>query len=172
MKKLLLVMLLVKSIFAYTEEDYDLVISKVNDPLQKQIIRCEKEVKFHKDYRSPEVCIKAAEMYSKEKTLSAEQKESFGEAYYNAGIMYGSEKGNKDYKKAAEMYQKSIDVGFCEVNQCSVKQNLAVLYYYGTGVEKNHIKAYNLFKSALDHGCPNAQKGLQILCTESPWACK
>jgi len=172
MKKLLLVMLLVKSIFAYTEEYYNSFISSTNDPLKKQILKCEKEVSIHKDYGSPEVCIKSAEMYSKEKKLSIQQKEFFGEAYFNAAVMYNFGKGNKNYKKAAEMYQKSIDAGYCEFNQCEVKQNLAVLYYYGTGVEKNHIKVYKLFKSALDHGYPNAQKGLQILCTESPWACK
>jgi len=172
MKKLLLVMLLVKSIFAYTEEDYDSYISMINDPLQKQLIRCEKEVQFHKDYGSPEVCIKAAEMYSKEKKLSAEQKKYFGEVYFNAAVMYNFGEGNQNYKKAAQMYQKSIDVGYCEFDQCSIKQNLGILYFAGAGVEENHIKAYNLFKSALEHGYSDAQRALQVLCTKSPWACR
>ena len=172
MKKLLLVMLLVKSIFASTEEDYNSLISSTNDLLMKQILKCEKEIRLHKDYGSPEVCIKAAEMYSKEKKLSAEQKRFFGEAYFNAAAMYEFGKGNIDYKKAEEMYQKSIDAGSCEFNQCAVKLNLGIMYFTGVGGETNHIKSYKLFKSALKHGSSNAQMALEIICTDTPWACK
>ena len=57
-----------------------------------------------------------------------------------------------DFSKANIWYEKAIKKG-----SISAKYNLAISYYYGTGVEKNHKKAFDLFESAANDGLFNAQ---------------
>jgi TPR repeat protein len=49
---------------------------------------------------------------------------------------------------------------------------LAVLYATGRGVPQNHRKAYKLMSDALNHGNVDAQHNMNIICKESPWACR
>ena len=50
--------------------------------------------------------------------------------------------------------------------------NLGVKYHKGKGVPLNKIKAYELYLQAARQGNENAQRNLDILCKDSPWACK
>jgi TPR repeat protein len=46
------------------------------------------------------------------------------------------------------------------------------MYYLGQGVKKNKIKAYQYLMKSAQQGNSVAQNRLDILCKESPWACK
>jgi len=47
------------------------------------------------------------------------------------------------------------------------------LFYYGTeGLEQNKIMAYEWLLKAARNGNENAQELLDMLCSNSPWACK
>ena len=73
----------------------------------------------------------------------------------------------KDYAKAASLYKKACDAG-CALG-CN---NLGALYVKGLGVPLNKIKAYQYWMKAARQGDAKAQHNLDILCRESPWACK
>jgi TPR repeat protein len=46
------------------------------------------------------------------------------------------------------------------------------MYYNGQGVKVNKTKAYELLLKAAKEGNSTAQENLDIVCKESPWACK
>ena len=46
------------------------------------------------------------------------------------------------------------------------------MYYYGHGVNVDKFKTYELWLKAAKQGNSNAQGNLDILCKQSPWACK
>lgn len=50
--------------------------------------------------------------------------------------------------------------------------NLGVMYYNGKGVKVNKTKAYELWLKEAKQRNSGAQRGLDILCKESPWVCK
>lgn len=72
-----------------------------------------------------------------------------------------------DYKKAVELYQKVAEQG-----NASAQSNLGVMYYSGQGVKTDKIKTYQYWMMAAKQGVATAQNNLDILCKESPWACK
>jgi hypothetical protein len=47
--------------------------------------------------------------------------------------------------------------------------NAGILYKYS---DKNYLKAYEYYMKAAKLGNINAQKNLNIMCKENPWACK
>lgn len=46
------------------------------------------------------------------------------------------------------------------------------MYYMGQGVKKDKIKSYQYLLKAAKQGDSKAQNNLDILCKNSPWACK
>jgi len=74
----------------------------------------------------------------------------------------------KDYKSAAKYYEIATNSKI----QLSAYFNLGVYYYLGKGVKKDKIKAYKYWYHAAKNGNTGAQDNLDILCKESPWACK
>ena len=90
-------------------------------------------------------------------------------AQYNLGRMYEKGKGvNKDYKKAIQYYTLSANQNYAEA-----LVNLGIIYYNGShGVKTNKIKTYQLWMKAVKQGDQKAQNNLDVLCKESPWACK
>lgn len=46
------------------------------------------------------------------------------------------------------------------------------MYYNGKGVKVNKTKAYELWLKEAKQRNSGAQRGLDILCKESPWVCK
>jgi tetratricopeptide (TPR) repeat protein len=156
----------------------------------KQLLICEEEVK------DSQQCIKAADMLlevSKKATKSSllrcelfgvseetcksspaiyqkTDKEFFNhfisEAYYNAGLRYNR---NMEYEKGVAMYKKAIEYN---PNAGYAYNNLGISYYHGQGVVMDKIKAYEHYSIAKKHGFQEAQKNLDKLCSESPWACK
>jgi len=110
----------------------------------------------NKDYK------KAVELFQK----SADEGDA--RAQFILGTMYNEGKGVKqEYKKAVEFYQKSANQGHAEA-----QLNLGFMYYNGQGVKKDKIKAYHWWMKAAKQGIPQAQKNLDVLCRQSPWACK
>lgn len=69
---------------------------------------------------------------------------SMAEDYYNLGIKYAYGRNvPQDYKKAAECYQKSAELGLAEA-QC----NLGSLYAKGRGVSQDYEKAVEWYTDA------------------------
>jgi len=175
MKRLSLVFLTLLSftltLSAISLKEMNKNINSEKNPAIKQVFKCEREVAFNRDNGNPDICIKAVKMIKKMDKDSFSWKfyggsSMISESYYNAGVIY---EANNNIKMAAKILQKAIDEG---VGTGSIEYNLAVYYYHGTGVSKNHIKAYKLFKSSLNHGDSDAQNALEILCGQSSWACK
>ncbi len=73
----------------------------------------------------------------------------------------------RNYKKAAELFQKSSKQGNIEA-----QYNLGNMYVYGRGVKQDRIKAYQYWMKAAKMGHINAQRNLDVLCRQSPWICK
>lgn len=72
-----------------------------------------------------------------------------------------------DYKKAANLMIKGCDGG--DATGCYY---LGLLYSRGDGINQDKIKAYQLWMKLAKQGNEKAQKSLDRLCKESPWACK
>lgn len=104
--------MLVQNGFAETDAEWDKLIKNEKDPLEKSTLMCQKEGINHKDYGSPQICIDSANLYRDQKQLSLYQQQLYGQAYHNAGIMYTFGKGNKNYKKAYNMFLKAYKVGY------------------------------------------------------------
>ena len=141
-----------------------------------KLLLCEAEAKFYKtEDANPEQCIEAANSILKGEdlgVLSKNKKTYLGEAYFNAGIIYQYKLHN--HKQALESYLKAYNVGYCDNgSDCSVGRNIG--YYYATGeggTPLDKIKAYQYFLESAKHGNAGSQRNLDILCKESPWACK
>ena len=113
-------------------------------------------------YVKKEDYTKAIEWYEKAAN------KGYPESQYNLGTMYDEGKGVKqDYKKAAEWYEKAAKNGLA-----LAQYNLGYMYAMGQGVELNKIKAYDYWIKSAKQGHSKAQNNLDILCKESPWACK
>lgn len=177
-----------------TLEEKEKLISEAQNPTLKQVFTCERESSFiNKD---PQQCIKAVNMLlamSKKATKSSllrceyyeanedvcksfptiyqkTDKEFFNEkiadSYSNAGVIYNK---NMEYKKGFAMYKKAIEYN---PNNDMAHFNVGVSYYYGEGVAMDKYKTYKHMSIAAKQGHQGAQKALDILCSESPWACK
>ena len=91
-----------------------------------------------------------------------------GAAQYNLGLMYANGEGVKqDYLKAKELFEKAAIQG-----DSIAQNNLALMYVRGQGVNLDKFKAYELWLKAAKQGSSEAQRNLDILCKQSPWACK
>ncbi len=85
----------------------------------------------------------------------------YGPGIYQLGKMYEGGFGvPKDYRKAAELYQKAIDK-----NTVDAMFSLAVLYQYGRGVKLDKQMAVTLFSKAAEKGLPAAQFNLGVMYT-------
>ncbi len=89
-------------------------------------------------------------------------------AQYGLGVMYDYGQGVKqDYLKAKEWYEKAAIQG-----DSYTQNNLGLMYYHGQGVNVDKFKTYELWLKAAKQGHSDTQENLDILCKESPWACK
>jgi len=88
---------------------------------------------------------------------------------YNLGVLYdnGGYVVQQDHSKAAKLYKKACNLG--DATGCL---NLGYLYAKGYGVSMNKFKAYKYWVKAAKQGNQQAQHNLDILCKQSPWACK
>ncbi|MEI8140855.1 MAG: trypsin-like peptidase domain-containing protein [bacterium] len=81
---------------------------------------------------------------------------------YDTGTKFGATAEIQDIKpdltKAVQWYEKGA-----KLNDWRAQYNLAVLYYDGRGVAKNHSKAKELFHLAAESGDEMAQAGLGML---------
>lgn len=175
MKKILVSLFFVTcSLFGVTLAEYSRLIENEKIPWIKQVLICERDTELNPKYADANVCLKAADMVLalKGKKLSDHEKivvrdgieKSTGIYFFHAGVIYGAQ---GDKKNEVIMYEKAI-----EYKVKNAFYNLGISYYYGEGVAKNHIKAYEHFKEALKLGYADAQNSIEIVCKESPWACK
>jgi tetratricopeptide (TPR) repeat protein len=180
---------------AMTLEEYNQVISTASHPDQKQTIICEREVSF---FKNPQECLKSVDMLlASRKNVNNTTTYRFDfygiravdadvlfprsdiltdkefiddvilESYNSAGVLYG--KLGQD-KMKVKMYEKAIE--YNPNKAFTAHFNLGVAYLYGKGVEMNKIKTYEHWRAAAKQGNSGAQENLDILCSESPWACK
>ncbi len=179
---------------ALTLEEADKIISEAKIPTTKQLFVCERESSFI--YKDSQQCIKAADMLlemSKKVTKSSllrcellsiseencklmpdiyqkTDKEFFNEyiadSYFNAGIIYDK---SMVYEKGVAMYKKAIEYN---PNHILAHKNLGIRYYVGNGIAMDKYKAYEHVSIAAKQGDQNSQKALDVLCSQSPWACK
>ena len=122
-------------------------------------------------FKDPKLCIKAAQISLKEYQSrginSYSSYEEYSAAMYsNAGDIYNR---IEDITNAVKMFKKVVEFS---PNHLAANYNLGVAYYYGDGIETNKIKAYEHWRVAAQQGNQEAQKNLDILCKNSPWACK
>ncbi len=90
------------------------------------------------------------------------------DAQFILGAMYYSGEGVKqDYKEAVRLFSLSANQG-----DSSAQFNLGNMYYNGESIKADKIKAYEWWLKAAKQGETNAQHNLDILCKQSPWACK
>jgi len=143
------------------------------DEAFSQLLKCEATAVSKDSIKNanPQICIDAASLYKEKKNLTTDERKYYGEAYYNAGIMYTFGKGNKNYNKAYEMFLNAYKVGYGK-KYSDVMHKLGYFTRYGEGTEKNKILAYKYYLEAAKMGNENSQNALDSLCKESPWACK
>lgn len=101
---------------------------------------------------------KAVELYG----LAANQ--GYSKAQLNLGIMYTIK---RDYKKALELYTLAANQG-----DPDAQNTLGWVYFRGEGIPVNKLLAYRIWLDAAKGGNFIAQKNLDMLCEDSPWACK
>jgi TPR repeat protein len=73
----------------------------------------------------------------------------------------------KNPKEVFKWYKKAAEQGHAKA-----QHNLGFMYVTGKGVKQNKILAYKWWLKAAKQGESTAQRNLDILCKESPWACK
>jgi TPR repeat protein len=165
---------------ATTLQEYNQMILDEKDKVTQQMFSCEREALYFKDNGDPQECLRAVKylmevkkpnlllsstMRTQNKTFKEAKKLYLGEAYYNAGILFDHSEHSP--QKAFESYKKGAKYGYVDA-----ELNTGVMYYFGVGVQKDKIEAYKWSLKAAKHGSPNAQKLLDTLCSESPWACQ
>lgn len=75
---------------------------------------------------------------------------------------------NKDYVNVL----KYLNFGCNDLESYSCCDELGVIYFQGKGIAENKVKSYQFMKKALTLGSPYASRNLDVLCKNSPWACK
>lgn len=101
---------------------------------------------------------KAFELY----TLSAKQ--GYSKAQINLGLLYSIK---RDYKKTIELYTLASNQG-----DPDAQNMLGLIYFKGEGTPENKLLAYKLWVDSAKGGNYIAQRNLDMLCNDSPWACK
>jgi tetratricopeptide (TPR) repeat protein len=183
------------SLCSSTLEETNHIIANTKHPDLKQLIICDRE--WMHIGKNPQECLKAVDMLlNSKKNLNSKSTyrsdvhdmpievmetwlpevykqtdeeyidSGVTEAYVNAGVIYGQ---LKQHEREVQMYQKALEY---DPNRASAHLNLGISYYFGQGVNINKINAYKHWKIAAKQGNSQAQKNLDILCRESPWACK
>jgi hypothetical protein len=72
------------------------------------------------------------------------------------------------HKKAVPLIKEAVEKG-----DEGAKSGLAMIKWMGYGGEPvNKVEAYRLFYDRAQAGDENSQQALDILCKQSPWACK
>lgn len=173
MKKLVKIMavavLIATSAVALTLEDYDKYIANENNALSKQTLICEREASLI--FKDPTLCVRAAQISLKEYNSMPtggyySYQQYVTDMYKNASLIYNK---ISDYTNKVKMFKKVLEFSS---NDSVINANLGLAYYLGKGVETNKIKAYEHWSIAAKKGDQQAQSNLDILCKESPWACK
>jgi len=159
-------LLLGVTLSAATLEVVNQMIANASTPEEKQLLLCEREAT--EIFKDPQECIKAATI-PKERALYTPYityEDYQAGMWYNAGVIYGN---IGEPIEEAKMYKKALELS---PNKTSAHLNIGFLYYQGSGVEMNKYKAYEHWSIAAKQGNVIAQRNLDILCRESPWACK
>jgi len=172
MKKVFLgLMCLVSFGFAeITPELFDRAIANSSGS-QQQVFKCNKAVMFNKKNADPQICIKATEMIKELNNPNDHDMKNLGESYLNAGVLYAfGEKYHND-EKALKMFLLSYDSGYEKVDS-KILNNIGYFYWKGRGTTVNKMLAHKYFMEGAKIGNVNCQYNLDLLCKESPWACK
>lgn len=174
-------------------EAYNTLIKAPTHPDLKQKLICEREAFYIK--KNPQECTKAAEMFLKSKknlkagyrfefygksedrlkvtmpNLFKQTDREFIDQSIADSYSYAAEIHNvlSQHEAEVKMYEKALEY---KPNYSFIHFILGRAYFLGKGVGVNKIKSYKHWKIAAKQGFEGAQNGLDILCKESPWACK
>ncbi len=133
--------------------------------LEKNIEKCGTNA----NYENYQACIDITNLLKNKSNLSRYEQRIIGLAYYNQGIFYRYTMN--DYKNAVILFEKAYKYNYQQYSS-DVLTKLGFYYNEGKGVKKNKIKGYNYYMEGARLGNENCQTNLDILCKESPWACK
>ena len=98
-------------------------------------------------------------LYSDERIMKSNPTDT-----YNLARIYAE---LNNFKKAFPLYLNAAENGFTKAYT-----NIGYCYVEGKGVKRDRIKAYKAWLKIAKDGDKTAQNNLDILCKESPWACK
>jgi len=94
--------------------------------------------------------------------------QGYANAQINLGNMYHDGRGvMRDDVAAVKWYRLAAKQG-----DAAAQNSLGFMYAKGIGVGQNKILAYKYWRKAATQGNSTASKNLDILCKESPWACR
>jgi TPR repeat protein len=89
-------------------------------------------------------------------------------AQFHLGARYKNGEGVKqDYQEALKWYRKAAEQDYADAQLI-----LGAMHYVGQGVEQDKVKAFEWWSQAARQGNEAARKSLDMLCEESPWACR
>jgi len=95
-------------------------------------------------------------------------KGGYDNALTNIEYMVGNGLGDKaDMEEVVNYYKIAAEKGVLVA-----QFNLGLIYYMGESIEKDKIQAYKYWMMAAKQGNTHVQNNIDILCKESPWACK
>jgi TPR repeat protein len=69
--------------------------------------------------------------------------------------------------EAVRLFTLSANQGYSDA-----QVNLGLMYVKGHGVNQDKIAAYNWWQKSAKQGNTTTQRNLDLLCNDSPWACK
>ena len=98
---------------------------------------------------------------------AAEQGDFYAQLILWETYANGNSEVAKDTNKALEWLTKLAERG-----EASAQFTLGMINFNGEGISMNKFEAYKWWMKAARKGNEKAQKSLDILCKESPWACK
>jgi TPR repeat protein len=89
--------------------------------------------------------------------------------YYGTGTQVDYAKSKKLFIKFVELQLKGKLFDFLKAN---AYLKIGYMYNTGQGGKKDKIKAYKYYMESAKLSNKDAQNNLDILCSESPWACR
>lgn len=92
------------------------------------------------------------------KSFTVACEKGYSMAFFKLGCCYEQA---ENYEKSAECYKQAT-----EKNVKDAPYKLGMFYFYGRGVEKNHVLAFENFKKAVELGCKEAN-GMLGYCYEA-----
>jgi TPR repeat protein len=171
MKYILIITLLVGSLWAndftkeiksYKKQNYKEDLSRYKKHKHKEKIVLHNQHKKHKKHKKhkPYKPYRPHILHTHNNTFQWH----FITQYTHGDIYLNNYDLVQDYKEDVRVYAHQGD--------SDAQYDLGLMYYNGQGVQQDKIKAYKWWLRSARAGNIFAQNSLDVLCRQSPWACK